>query len=118
MALFKNEGIISHAGLHLPFKIECDALADEDIETLAAIISRAHKFSSVCGVPRGGLRLAFALEKYRSTEGPALIVDDVLTTGASMEEARLKSSEDVLGVVIFARGKCPSWVKPIFQLVI
>ncbi len=118
MTLFKNEKVISHAGLHLPFKIECDALTEEDIETIAAIISRKYKFRAVCGIPRGGIRLAAALQKYLSNEGLVLIVDDVLTTGLSMEDARRQIGGDAFGIVIFARGKCPEWVKPIFQLVI
>jgi hypothetical protein len=49
---------------------------------------------------------------------PHLIVDDVLTTGASMEAARAKlwPGSLPLGVVIFARGPCPDWVWPIFRL--
>ena len=116
MTLFKNEPIISHAGLSLLFKIECDALTDEDIETLASIISRAHKFKEVHGIPRGGIRLANALQKYLSEEGKVLIVDDLFTTGKSMEGAKSKIGGDPLGVVIFARGACPQWIFPIFQL--
>lgn len=64
-------------------------------------------------MPRGGLRLAEALKLY-VTEGALLIVDDVLTTGASMEEFR--NGREALGAVIFARGHCPSWVVPLFQM--
>ncbi len=116
MNLFQNKKITSHAGLVLPFKIECDALTREDIETLADIISRHYTFNKVYGVPRGGLRLAAALEKYCSPEGDILIVDDVLTTGSSMEEARRRIGKEARGLVIFARGKCPEWVSCIFQL--
>jgi orotate phosphoribosyltransferase len=46
-----------------------------------------------------------------------LIVDDVLTTGKSMEEMRKKHSNVLtIGVVLFARGKCPKWVEPIFNM--
>lgn len=45
-----------------------------------------------------------------------VIVDDVLTTGESMEEMRLHYSSRTIGVVLFARGKCPDWVTPIFSL--
>lgn len=116
MALFKNETLISHAGLSLSFKIECDALTNEDIETLAKIISKKFSFGRVVGVPSGGLRLARALEKFQTDCKKVLIVDDVLTTGTSMEEVRRATSADSVGVVIFARGKCPGWIRPIFQL--
>lgn len=116
MSLFVNTEFTAHAGRQLKFKIECDALTDEDIGTLAAIIARNYTFRRVCGVPRGGLRLAQALEKYVSPEGLTLIVDDVLTSGMSMEKAREDYEDETLGVVIFARGPCPSWVQAVFQL--
>lgn len=116
MNLFENKSFISHSGFSLSFKINCDALSDEDIETLADIIAKKFSFSKIYGVPRGGLRLANALEKYLSPNGPVLIVDDVLTTGKSMEEAKEKFlNEDVIGVVIFARGRCPFWVRTLFM---
>ena len=115
--LFEDKPFIGHAGPKLLFKIECDALTDDDLETLAAIIARRHTFGRVLGIPSGGFRLAHALEKYRSSVDVVLIVDDVLTTGKSMEDMRDQTCKDkVIGVVIFARGKCPSWVTPIFQL--
>jgi adenine/guanine phosphoribosyltransferase-like PRPP-binding protein len=117
MSLFIDTAFTSHAGLRLAFKIECDALTDEDIETLASIVARSHKFTTVIGIPRGGIRLARALRKHRSKEGCILIVDDVLTSGMSMEAVRGKlDCAGVQGVVIFARGRCPAWIKPIFQL--
>lgn len=112
--LFVKRSFTSHSGVDLDWKIDCDALSEEDIETLAFIISRTFSFGRVVGVPTGGLRLAAALEKY-ATDGGVLIVDDVLTTGKSMEEARDKVSEDVMGAVIFARGDYPDWIFPIFE---
>lgn len=116
MALFIDNEFTGHAGTRLSFKIECDALTYEDIQTIASIIARNHTFSRVCGVPRGGLRLAEALQKHLSPDGLTLIVDDVLTSGMSMEEARKEHGEETLGVVVFARGPCPEWVRPVFQL--
>ena len=116
MTLFVNKEFAGHAGGTLKFKIECDALTNEDVETIASIVARTHRFRIVYGVPRGGLRLARALEKHLSPDGDILIVDDVLTSGKSMEEAREQCGGDAIGIVIFARGQCPSWVKPIFQL--
>lgn len=121
MPLFHNSPLTGHAGGRLPFKIECDALTGADIQTLAAIIRRSITFSEVIGVPRGGVLIADALQAHSSTNGPTLLVDDVLTTGTSMEEARQQLQQkrrgvDVIGVVIFARGKCPPWIRSIFQL--
>jgi hypothetical protein len=126
MNIFQRGSFKSHAGLTLPFKIDCDALADEDIETIAHIIGRTFRFQEVRGVPTGGLRLADALKPYAGDPSDgyilkcnALIVDDVLTTGASMEETKRRyyqKRSDVLGCVIFARGPIPNWVYPIFEL--
>jgi orotate phosphoribosyltransferase len=116
MNLFQKKEITLHSGGKSFFKIECDALTDDDIETLAYIISRKYTFYDVVGIPRGGIRIANALQKYASN-GPLLIVDDVLTTGKSMEEMRKKHSNVLtIGVVLFARGKCPKWVEPIFNM--
>lgn len=116
MAFLKDGQFVSHSGRTLPFKINCDALSDEDIETLASIIARKFSFSKVYGIPQGGIRIAKVLEKYLSPNGQTLIVDDVLITGKSMKEAKEKIGGDPIGVVIFARGFYPMWVWPIFVL--
>jgi len=105
-----------HSGQESFFKIDCDALSDEDIRALALLIADRVAFSEVVGVPRGGLRLAEALECFAipMNEPVLLIVDDVLTTGGSMEAWR--AGRDAIGFVIFARGDCPSWVKALFTL--
>jgi orotate phosphoribosyltransferase len=106
-----------HSGETSDFKIECDALTDEEIETFAMLIARRFKFTNVIGIPRGGRRIALALSKYRDRPPKQmqwLIVDDVLTTGANMDKHRGAPSD--IGVVLFARGPCPDWVHPVFQL--
>ena len=118
--LFIHNNVTLNSGLSSDFKIECDALNFQDTETLAYLISKKFIFKEVHGVPTGGINLANALKKYIN-KGSAytLIVDDVLTTGKSMEVTRelLKLSADsTYGVVVFSRGKCPSWVYPIFQM--
>jgi len=110
-----------HSGAISGFKIDCDALNDEDMESIAKIISEKLEFSRVIGIPNGGLRLAKALEKYKENTGSILIVDDVLTTGDSMAEQYDKLKEtnkdkDIVGMVLFARGKCPWWVISLFEL--
>lgn len=112
-----------HSGAQSDFKIECDALTDEDLETLAHLISSKFTFFRIVGVPRGGTRLAEKLKPYTTEKGgKLLIVDDVLTTGTSMEQAKhshhrnLIATDQIVGVVVFARGKCPDWVHPIFDM--
>jgi len=112
-------------------KIECDALSDGSIEALAWMIQHmVGRFQAAKGVPRGGLRLASALLKYATpgTGAFCLIVDDVLTTGGSMERTKQAFLDrersmlfpcgplDVVGAVIYARGPCPTWVKAVHQL--
>lgn len=112
----------SHSGLLLPGKIECDALSDAEIGWFADAILRIHpgSFRTIIGIPRGGLRLASAIRdrswKHRDfpSDCGVLIVDDVLTTGASMEAARESSGD--LGAVMFAWGSCPDWITPVFAM--
>jgi hypothetical protein len=73
-------------------------------------------------VPPGGLRLAETLRPF-AFDGPHLIVDDVLTTGRSMErhldelkKARADPGPRYVGAVIFASGQCPFWVDALFGM--
>ena len=76
MNLFQRGDITLHSGGKSDFKIECDALTDEDVETLAYLISKKYKFNMVCGVAEGGLRLEEALRNIEKLklEHPAYIV--------------------------------------------
>jgi len=132
MNLFRRlDNFKLHSGKITTWKIECDALKKADWKTLAYMIAGRVAFSRVIGVPKGGLPLAKALKEYcLETDSsvtkrpfPTLIVDDVLTTGGSMEEAKAKiqqfekvSDEDIIGYVVFARDIPPDWVKPLFLL--
>lgn len=112
--LFQLGEFTLHSGMQSAWKIDCDALTDTDIATLAVMLKEIlPAFGSVEGIPHGGLRLAAALAAF-ATGGPILIVDDVLTTGRSMEEQR--NGRDAIGAVIFARAACPKWITPLFML--
>lgn len=114
MSLFQLGRFSLHSSGESDFKIECDDLTDTDLDCIAYLLAqRVPAFGSVEGVPQGGLRLAAALRKY-ITAGPLLIVDDVLSTGASMIEQR--GDRRAIGAVVFSRGVQLSWVTPLFLM--
>ena len=120
--LFQSGQFKLNSGKVSNFKIECDALTQEDIDTFALLISQKYKFKEVVGVPTGGIRIEDALKKYCINDEslPLLIVDDVLTTGGSMERYK-NANEDlgydnIIGVVLFARNECPQWIDCIFKM--
>lgn len=61
-SLFRSGAFTLHAGNSSDFKIDCDALTDDDWVALAMMIARVvGPFSAVEGVPTGGVSLARAL---------------------------------------------------------
>jgi len=115
--LFQLGDFKLHSGVVSFWKIDCDALTLEDWSALARIAyMKTIRFREVVGIPEGGLKLAEALKPYRFPNPgyPILIVDDVLTTGASMEEARGQVQGETIGLVVFARSHCPEWVTALF----
>lgn len=127
--LFTHGEFVANSSVTLPFKVECDALTDEDIECVAQYVASTIRFRNVVGIPRGGLKLAAELGKYVGVwdhdrlddylQFPPLIVDDVLTTGDSM--ARMKAEmnwPDAVGFVIFDRSgirTTSSWIKSFWR---
>ena len=122
MTIFVKEDFVSHAGLNLKWKIECDGLTENDWECLALMISEIENrpFSKVVGIPRGGLPLQYAMEKYASgnPDDPVLIVDDVYTTGTSFKEFVDENYKDanIICWVAFARNPTNSQVNALFQM--
>lgn len=102
-----KKNFIRHSGASSSFKIECDNISWDDIEIFAWLISEHYKkknilYGKVIGVPRGGLRLAKAMQQYIASESTRImIVDDVLSTGASMNEAKIKYNANI-GAVMFS----------------
>jgi len=116
--LFSNKEFISHSGSTLPWKIECDTLVKEDWDWAATLISKKLSFQEVYGIPRGGKEFESSLIPYKKPRGKYyLIVDDVYTTGDSMETVRRNTITHlpILGMVLFARDKTPSWIKAIWN---
>lgn len=115
--IFQTGEFSLHSGGVSNFKIECDELSDADLETIAMLISEKFDFNFVIGIPTGGEALAEKLEKYvNEYASKTLIVDDVLSTGSSMEDYHYLAGQENIGVVIFARGSCSDWITPIFQM--
>jgi len=126
MSLFKLGTFMSHSGIPLAWKIDCDVLTDADWECLASIgRGLVGPFQKVYWAPMGGMPLAMAMERYRDpTSGKFLVVDDVFTTGKSITEIRDSlvkwgiASDDIIGLAVFARDGdlLPNWCRAIFTL--
>ena len=120
--LFIEQDFIGHSGDELHWKIECEALFPNEWKCIARMIMeyQTEPFQAAIGIPRGGLKLSGYLNQYatQNSNDPYLLVDDVLTTGGSMEqykEEHLKE-KDVIGWVVFARTKPADWSKSLFQM--
>ena len=124
MDLFQSVNFKSHSGLNLTWKIEMDALTEQDWFTIKKMIMEiTPPFREAVGIPRGGVKLGDLLNEHATgKEGdPICIVDDVLTTGGSMEYfltqyQRNRRPFTAIGWVVFARTQCPPWVKALFQM--
>lgn len=109
MNLFNYGDFTLHSGGGSTFKIDCDALTDNDLQALARIaVNILPPFGEVYGIPRGGERLAEALKPYATAgDKTLLIVDDVLTTGASIIgefRKRAVNYQSITSLVIFNRS--------------
>ncbi len=112
-AVFQRGDFLLAGGSRSSWKIECDALTSEDWATLAMMaVEQGLTFSGALGVPRGGLLFAEALRPYVS-DGPVLIVDDVLTTGGSILRLMAEHPGSI-GLVAFARGPLPGGVQALW----
>ena len=120
--LFQKIDFVSHSGIDLTWKIEMDALGKKEWKCLAHMIMEyeGRPFCEAIGIPSGGVYLGALLNEHSTKnyeEHPYLIVDDVLTTGRSMEEYAKKYDNNVIGWVIFSRTHLHSdWITPLFQM--
>ena len=124
MNIFQEVDFKSHSGLDLSWKIECDGVSKKEWKCLTEMIMDYEKrpFQSAIGIPRGGVVLGSYLNQYstENSDDPILIVDDVLTTGGSMEEFKrermFRNPTKYIGWVVFARGFPPQWCRALFQM--
>ena len=122
--LFQSIDFTSHSGLDLSWKIEMEALSDPEWFTIKKmIIELTPPFKEAVGIPQGGTKLGDLLNEHGTgkEEDPICSVDDVLTTGESMEYfltqyQRNRRPFTAIGWVVFARGQCPGWVTSLFQM--
>ena len=126
--LFESGDFISHAGLKLKWKLECDAISPGEWKTIARMIMdyQTEPFYEAVGIPRGGLALAHAMNEYASGDPKhqTMICDDVFTTGTSMREfIDEKYPMWTMGMgyrwVVFARQPCnqhPHHVRALFTM--
>lgn len=117
--IFEIGNFTFSSGIRSPLKMEGDKLTDDQVAALALLGShQLPNFGGVISVPKGksdspidnAERLADALMEYsypKSSE--LLIVDDVWSTGASMEAVR-KRHPGCLGWVAFAWATPAPWV--------
>ena len=112
MKLFQIGDFVSHAGLPLSWKIECDAITMDEWVCIARMIMEYQKepFRYAVGIPRGGAHLGFALNAH-ATDDPnhrVLICDDVYTTGTSFREfCTAKETMFAYKWCVFARKPIP-----------
>lgn len=128
LPLFQRGQFTLASGKKSSWKIECDALTKEDWEGLAEMavmtVLKGMTIAAVMGVPRGGVPFSDAVVKYVTQPAPLdsviVLCEDVVTTGGSITRFRDKYCLDwglpVVGVCVFARGRCPDWVKPLFRM--
>ena len=111
-----------NSGKESDFKLVADEFINDNLDGLVQLVRRmVGPYGDVYGVPRGGCVIAEELKKYNASvlTNTVLIVDNVLTTGGSMKQARELMSgkyEFIVGAVLFARGPCPPWIAPLFQM--
>lgn len=116
---------VLHSGDRSDLLLDLNAWSDADVSAAAGLLARLAGrrggFRSVTSVPRGGDRLAAALEPLCTPTGFwHALADDVYTTGASLHDAKLRlratGETNALGLVLVARREPPAWVLPLLRL--
>lgn len=134
MPLFCRKDVTLHSGGKSDWIVDCAAgLTQGDYEGLATMAMLrlrrlGVRFTHTVGVPRGGVEFAMHMSRhcspmemddYGHAQSHLLIVDDVFTTGSSMQEMRRIQGagyDSVHGLVIFCRAALllPEWCTAIW----
>ena len=122
MNLFRHGPFRLSSGQETSWKIDCDLLTREDWITLAHVGAQmVPPFCEVEPVPGHNTEvfaqflLEHAVPASEAVRGAGiLIVDDVLTTGRTMERARA-GRRTCWGLVVFSRAVPPPWITAIFR---
>lgn len=116
--LFQVGNFTLHSGEQSTWKVECDSPAVGWHGLAMMARERIAHYSAIYPVPRGGIPFAEALRSVLTEDenAPVLVVDDVLTTGASIIEV-MAQHPGSRGLVAFARGPLPPrvdalWIQP------
>lgn len=128
MGIFQRGLFIFSSGRRSDWKVEIDKADDEDIKTLALRgIEKLDGFSKVIPVPKGksgspidnAKRIAEVLQPFAEPDNehlPVLVVDDVYTTGDSINAEMKLHGYNVMGLVLFAHAKPPPWINAVWIL--
>lgn len=99
----------------MPWRIDPEQLSLDDWEALALMLAETIRFGEVEPVGMPSIPFANALQRHVVSGQPLLIVDSVMYTGKTMEEAR--RGRRSIGAVVFATGPVvPGWITPIFRM--
>ena len=134
LPIFQTGTFSLHSGSDTWWRINAEGLTDDDLRFFAGKILHmpwiAQGFDRVIGIDRGGLRLGdmiremtIGINRANTQLHRTLIVDDVLTTGASMEAAKKECKGTIVGAVMICRSDpstyewhCPHWVHPVLTI--
>ncbi len=119
--LFRFGKFTLHSGEVSEWKIDCDALTQDDWDALAGMAaSLVHPFGAVYDCGGASMQFAAALREYSAHNSAPLVVDDVFTTGRTMQQVRMEvlpkgAAMSAKGLVVFARHEPPPWIRAMFQ---
>lgn len=129
MSLLEQGDFTLHSGDKSWWKINCDAFKGQEAILARMIWEKLFPmdhYEQVIHPESRSESIVHSLAKELrkdcwKTSVNILLIDDVLTTGKSMEELKATINQEqyfVHGVVIFDRssGKCPDWIKPLFTV--
>ena len=120
--LFQKIDFVSHSGIPMKWKIECDAISLMEWECIAHMIKETEQqpWRKAIGIPRGGVTLGLCLDKFSTgvETHPILIADDVYTTGRSFKDFVNENypNDATIQWCVFARQPTTGRVKALFTM--